>query len=521
MSEPPVAVSEQTRPAGVATGPAGRWGILGVVGLAQLMVVLDATIVNIALPSAQRALAFSNADRQWVVTAYSLAFGGLLLLGGRLSDLFGRRRMLIIGLIGFAAASAVGGAATSFAILVIGRGAQGAFGALLAPAALSTLTVTFTDPAERGRAFGVYGAIAGAGGAVGLLLGGVLTEYLSWRWCLYVNVVLAVVAVTGAVRLLAPQPRNPEVSIDWPGTVLVGAGLVAVVYGLSEADTKGWGAPTTLALLAAGVVLLAAFVLTERRVRHPLLPLRIVLNRFRGGAYLAIGLSAIGIFGSFLFLTYYLQLTLRYSPVTTGLAFLPMIAGIILSSTVSSGALMPRIGPRPLVPAGLLAASGGLVLLATQLGLHTSYVSQILPALVLTGIGLGLVFGCAISAATYGTDRADAGVASALVNTNQQVGGSIGTALLNTLAASALASYLVTHGHSPLALAQAAVHSYTVGFWVSAGILAGSAVVCALVLPSGTLSLAASPPLPASPPEPVMQAVPAAVTTKEMNARDR
>jgi hypothetical protein len=305
------------------------------------------------------------------------------------------------------------------------------------------------------------------------------------------------------------------VRIDWPGTVLVGAGLVAVVYGLSEADTKGWGAPTTLALLAAGVVLLTAFVLTERRVRHPLLPLRIVLNRFRGGAYLAIGLSAIGIFGIFLFLTYYLQLTLRYSPVTTGLAFLPMIAGIILSSTVSSGALMPRIGPRPLVPAGLLAASGGLVLLATQLGLHTSYASQILPALVLTGIGLGLVFGCAISAATYGTDRADAGVASALVNTNQQVGGSIGTALLNTLAASALTSYLVTHGRSPLALAQAAVHSYTVGFWVSAAILAGSAVVCALVLPSGTLAPAATLS------EPPVQAQPAAVTTKEMNARGR
>jgi EmrB/QacA subfamily drug resistance transporter len=515
VSEPAVAAPDLSLPSSAAAAPARRWWILGVVGLAQLMVVLDATIVNIALPSAQRALAFSNADRQWVVTAYSLAFGGLLLLGGRLSDLYGRRRMLIIGLVGFAAASALGGAATSFAVLVIGRGAQGAFGALLAPAALSTLTVTFTDPAERGRAFGVYGAIAGAGGAVGLLLGGVLTEYLSWRWCLYVNVVLAVVAVTGAVRLLAPQPRDPDVRIDWPGTVLVGAGLVAVVYGLSEADTKGWGAPTTLALLAAGVVLLTAFVLTERRVRHPLLPLRIVLNRFRGGAYLAIGLSAIGIFGIFLFLTYYLQLTLRYSPVTTGLAFLPMIAGIILSSTVSSGALMPRIGPRPLVPAGLLAASGGLVLLATQLGLHTSYASQILPALVLTGIGLGLVFGCAISAATYGTDRADAGVASALVNTNQQVGGSIGTALLNTLAASALTSYLVTHGRGPLALAQAAVHSYTVGFWVSAAILAGSAVVCALVLPSGTLAPAATLS------EPPVQAQPAAVTTKEMNARGR
>src|SRR6201997_3506311 len=245
-----------------------RWWILGVVGLAQLMVVLDATIVNIALPSAQRALGFSNADRQWIVTAYSLAFGGLLLLGGRLSDLIGRRTMLIIGLIGFASASALGGAASSFAILVIGRGAQGAFGAMLAPAALSTLTVTFTDPAERGRAFGVYGAIAGAGGAVGLLLGGVLTEYLSWRWCLYVNVILAAVAVAGAVRLLTPQPRDPSVQIDWPGTVLVAAGLVSVVYGLSEADTAGWGAPATLALLTAGVVLLVAFVLVEQRVAH-------------------------------------------------------------------------------------------------------------------------------------------------------------------------------------------------------------------------------------------------------------
>src|SRR5882762_7194315 len=329
-----------------------RWWILGVVGLAQLMVVLDATIVNIALPSAQRALGFSNADRQWVVTAYALAFGGLLLLGGRLSDLVGRRTMLIIGLVGFAAASAVGGAATSFAVLVIGRGAQGAFGALLAPAALSTLTVTFTDPAERGKAFGVYGAIAGAGGAVGLLLGGVLTEYLSWRWCLYVNVVLALLAVAGAVRLLANQPRDTKVYLDPAGTILVVAGLVGVVYGLSEAEIKGWGAPTTIALLAGGVVLLAAFVLVERRVPHPLLPLRTVLNRFRGGSYLAIGLSAVGLFGVFLFLTYYLQLVLRYSPVATGLAFLPMIAALIATSTTVSAVLLPRFGPRTLIPAG-------------------------------------------------------------------------------------------------------------------------------------------------------------------------
>jgi EmrB/QacA subfamily drug resistance transporter len=486
-----------------------RWWILGVVGLAQLMVVLDATIVNIALPSAQRALGFSNVDRQWVVTAYALAFGGLLLLGGRLSDLFGRRRMLIIGLVGFGAASALGGAATSFAILVIGRGAQGAFGALLAPAALSTLTVTFTDPADRGKAFGVYGAIAGAGGAVGLLLGGVLTEYLSWRWCLYVNVILAAIAVAGAVRLLVSQPRDPGVRIDWPGTVLAVAGLVAVVYGLSEAATKSWSAPETIVLLVAGVVLLAAFVLVEQRVAHPLLPLRIVLNRFRGGAYLAIGLSAIGVFGVFLFLTYYLQLTLAYSPVKSGVAFLPMIAALVAASTISSRVL-PRVGPRPLLPLGMLIAAGGLAILAAQLGLRTSYLDWILPAQLLLGVGLGVVFGCALNTATYGSGAADAGVASALVNTNQQVGGSIGTALLNTIAASALTSYLVTHGHSSLALADAAVHSYVVAFWVSAGIFAASAVVCALVLPSGTLAPAAGQAAP-----------PVTVTKEEMSVRDR
>jgi EmrB/QacA subfamily drug resistance transporter len=511
MSEPVAAVPEQDRPSGAAAASARRWWILAVVGLAQLMVVLDATIVNIALPSAQRALGFSIADRQWVVTAYSLAFGGLLLLGGRLSDLLGRRRMLIIGLVGFAASSALGGAATGFAILVIARGAQGAFGALLAPAALSTLTVTFTDPAERGRAFGVYGAIAGAGGAVGLLLGGFLTEYLSWRWCLYVNVVLAVFAVAGAVRLLASQPRDPSVHIDWPGTVLVGAGLVAVVYGFSEAEVKSWSAPETIGLLVAGVVLLAAFVLVERRVQHPLLPLRIILNRFRGGAYLAIGLSAIGVFGIFLFLTYYLQLTLAYSPVKSGLAFLPMIVMIVLTSTTSSGVLMPRFGPRPLIPAGLVLVAGGMVLLATQLGLHTSYPGQILPALLLTGAGLGLVFGCALNTATYGAGAADAGVASALVNTNQQVGGSIGTALLNTIAASALTSYVLAHGRGPLVLAQAAVHSYIVAFWVAAAILAASAVVCWLVLPRGTLTPAA----------PQAAAPPVVVTKEEMTARDR
>jgi EmrB/QacA subfamily drug resistance transporter len=461
-----------------------RWWILAVTGLAQLMVVLDATIVNIALPSAQRDLAFSNADRQWVVTAYSLAFGGLLLLGGRLSDLVGRRRTFLIGLVGFAAASALGGASVSFAMLVIARAVQGAFGALLAPSALSILTTTFTEPSERGKAFGVYGAIAGSGGAVGLLLGGVLTEYLSWRWCLYVNVVLAMVALVGALRLLVNQPRNPDVRLDIPGSVLAVAGLVSFVYGMAEAATSSWGAPLTVALIVCGVVLLTVFVVVEGRVKHPLLPMRVVLNRFRGGSYLAIGLTAIALFGIFLFLTYYLQLTLHFSPVKSGLAFLPSIGMVMVASTVSTAVLLPRIGPRPLVPLGMLVAAGGAALLR-QLGLHTSYASGILPGLILVGLGLGLVFGCAINTATFGSRREDAGVASAMVNTSQQVGGSIGTALLNSIAASAVASYVLAHGRAPGVLAEAAVHSYVVAFTVVLGIFVFAAIVTAAVLPSG------------------------------------
>jgi EmrB/QacA subfamily drug resistance transporter len=464
-----------------------RWLILSVVCLGQLMVVLDATVVNIALPTAQHDLAFSNADRQWVVTAYSLAFGGLLLLGGKLSDLIGRKRMLIFGMIGFALASAFGGAAQNFTMLLIGRAVQGGFGAMLAPAALSTLTVTFTNPAERGKAFGVFGAIAGAGGAIGLLLGGVLTEYLSWRWCLYVNVVFAVIAVTAAMRLLQRDHPNTDTHLDPLGTFFVVAGLVCVVYGFSEADTSSWTAPLTLGLLVAGVVLLVLFVLTERRVTHPLLPLRIVLDRFRGGAYLAVGLSAIGMFAIFLFLTYYLEEILRYSPVITGVAFLPMIGALVIASTSSSALLMPRIGPRILVTVGLIVAAGGLAILAAGLTPTSSYPAVILPSLLVMGAGLGLVFSAAINTATYGADQTDAGVASAMVNTCQQVGGSIGTALLNTIAANALSSYLVSHGHSLPAQAEGAVHSYVVAFWVAAGIFAGAAVVCGLVLRSGVL----------------------------------
>ena len=468
-----------------------RWWVLGVVGLAQLMVVLDATIVNIALPSAQRDLAFSNADRQWIITAYSLGFGSLLLLGGRLSDLTGRRRMFLIGLVGFAGASALGGASTGFAMLVLARAVQGAFGAMLAPAALSILTTTFREPAERGKAFGVYGAIAGSGGAVGLLLGGVLTEYLDWRWCLYVNVGLAVVALAGALRLLVDQPRDPDVRLDGPGTVLVIGGLVAFVYGMSEAEIRGWGSPLTVAFITGGVALLVAFVAIEARVAHPVLPLRVVLDRSRGGAYLAVGLTAIAVFGIFLFLTYYLQETLAFSPVLSGVAFLPMVAALMVGSTISTAALLPRVGPRPLIPAGMVVSAVGVALLR-EIGLHTSYGSGVLPGLLLVGFGLGLVFGCAINTSTAGARPEDAGVASAMVNTTQQVGGSIGTALLNTIAASAFSSFVSAHGRSPAALAAASVHSYVVSFTVVLGVFLAAAAATVLVLPSGAPATAAA-----------------------------
>jgi EmrB/QacA subfamily drug resistance transporter len=458
-----------------------RWLILAVLSVAQLMVVLDATVVNIALPSAQQALGFSDSSRQWVVTAYTLGFGSLLLLGGRLADLFGRKRTLITGLAGFAVASAVGGTAQSFTALVAARGVQGIFAALLAPAALSLLTTTFTDPQERGKAFGVFGAVAGAGAGIGLLLGGFLTEYLSWRWCLYVNLVFAAVAWTGALLFLSKHARSAKPRLDIPGMLTASAGLFALVYGFSEADRSGWSASSTLGFLAAGVALLAVFVFIQQRAAHPLLPLRIVAHRNRGGAYLAMLIASIGMFGVFLFLTYYLQQTLGYSPVTSGVAYLPMVGVLIATSTIASTMLLPRVGPRPLVVCGMLLAAAGMVVFA-QLGVHSTYAAHVLPGLIAVGLGLGLIFAPALSTATLGVNPADAGVASATVNTAQQVGGSLGTALLNTVATTATATVAAGKAASPAVAAQAAVHGYTTAFWWAAAIVAGGAVICGLLL---------------------------------------
>jgi EmrB/QacA subfamily drug resistance transporter len=477
---------------------ARRWLILAVLGLAQLMVVLDATIVNIALPTAQHALGFSDNDRQWIVTAYALAFGSLLLLGGRIADIFGRKRAFLIGLVGFAVASAVGGAATSFGMLAGARAFQGAFGALLAPAALSLLATTFTSPAERNKAFGIYGAIAGGGGAIGMLLGGVLTEYASWRWCLLVNLLFAAVAIAGGAVLLVHQKVTHRVKLDVPGAITVALSMFGLVYGFSNAPTHGWSSPMTWGFLAAGVVLLGVFTWLQTVVEHPLLPLRVILDRDRGGSYLAMFITGAGMFGVFLFLTYYLQETLSFSPVSTGLAFLPMIVVLATTASIATTMIVPRFGPKWPLTIGMLMAAGAMAYMA-QLTVSSSYAANVLPPLMIMGLGLGLVFAPAMNSATSGVETDDAGVASATVNTMQQVGGSIGTALLSTLAVSAVSAYIASHTPhitapiSPDAAAklkdalvsQATVHGYTTAFWWSAAIFAVGAVICGSLLRPG------------------------------------
>jgi EmrB/QacA subfamily drug resistance transporter len=474
-----------------------RWFVLAVVGLAQLMIVLDITVMNIALPSAQRALDFSNADRQWVITAYALAFGSLLLFGGRLGDLFGRKVTFLTGLVGFAVASAVGGASVSFVMLVVSRACQGAFGALLAPAALSVLTTTFSDPKERGRAFGVYGAIAGGGGLIGLLLGGVLTQYLSWRWCLYVNLLFAAVAAAGAALLLSSaRPSGGRTRLDVPGVLLVSGSMFCFVYGLANAATHSWHAPSAWGFLAAGAVFLAGFAAWQFRTPSPLLPPRVVLDRNRGGAFVTILIVGAAMFGLFLFLTYYLQTILRFSPVTTGVAFLPAIVMLILFGQLSNIVLMPRIGPKPLVAVGLLVAAAGMAWL-TGIGVHTSYASAVLGPLLVTGAGLGTTVPAAINTGTFGMAARDAGVASATINVGQQLGGSTGTALLNTVATSAAAAYFASHVSAAIASsaaargalqAAAAVHGYTTGFWWTACFFAGGAIIGGFLLRQGPLA---------------------------------
>ncbi|MFI0812769.1 MFS transporter [Streptomyces echinatus] len=466
------------------SGDANRWKALVFIALAQLMVVLDATIVNIALPAAQQDLGISDGNKQWVITAYALAFGGLLLFGGRIADLWGRKRTFVLGLIGFAAASALGGAATTGSMMFGARALQGVFGALLAPAALSLLAVMFTNPNERAKAFGIYGAIAGGGGAVGLILGGFLTEYLDWRWTFFVNIPFAVVAAAGAYFVIRePEGGRNRSPLDIPGVILSTLGLVSLVYGFTRAESDGWSDALTVSMFVASVVLLLAFVLVESRVKAPLLPLRVVTDRNRGGIYLSLGLAIIGMFGLFLFLTYYLQVVKGYSPVKTGFAFLPMVGGMITGSTQIGTRLMTRVPARLLMGPGFLVAGLGMLLL-TQLETDSSYGALLLPAMLLLGLGMGTAFMPAMSLATQGVQPRDAGVASAMVNTSQQVGGAIGTALLNTIASSATTSYVRDHvagatagPQQKLVQLQGLVHGYTAAIWFAVGILGLAALI--------------------------------------------
>src|SRR4051812_2513527 len=364
-----------------------RWLALVVIAVAQLIVVLDASIVNIALPSAQHALHISDANRQWVVTAYALAFGGLLLLGGRIADFVGRKRAFIIGLVGFGVASAIGGLAQNQGELFSARALQGAFAALMAPAALSLISVTFTEPKERAKAFGVYGGISGGGAALGLILGGVLTEYASWRWTLLVNTPIAIATAVAAAVLVHESRAEGKAKYDLPGVVTSTLGLVALVYGFTKANESGWSAGSTISLLTAAVVLLVSFVVIERRTAEPLLPPRVFTERNRAAAFLVSLLLGLALFGMFLFLVYYMQGTLHYSALRSGLAFLPFSAGIVVAAGLASG-LLPRIGPRPLMVGGTAMAAAGMAWF-TQIKVDSSFTVGVLPAEIVMSLGMG------------------------------------------------------------------------------------------------------------------------------------
>ena len=466
-----------------------RWKALAVIAIAQLMVVLDASIVNIALPSIQVDLGISDADRQWVITAYTLAFGGFLLLGGRIADFQGRKRMFIVGLIGFAAASFLGGISTSAEMLFGARALQGLFGALLAPAALALITVTFTDSKERAKAFGVFGGISGAGAAIGLVVGGILTEYLSWHWCLLVNVPVAIVAVLLALRFVHESRATGNTKYDIPGAIIGTAGLLSLVYGITQAQSQGWNGTTTLSFMGLGVLLLIVFIVVESRSTHPLLPLRILENRNRGGAYLASFFVGVGMFAMFLFLTYFFQGILGYTPLQAGLLFLPFSAGVILSAGLAAQ-LMPRFGPRWVTAGGFGLALVGMLLL-TRMTPETVYVSQILPAMLLISIGMGLIFVPLSAVSLFAIGNHDAGVASAVLNTSQQIGGSIGIAFLNTVATSATTAYIVANnleGPTPDAL----VSGFTRGFAWGAAILAFAGILWVVLVNMSKKDMAAN-----------------------------
>ena len=465
-----------------------RWRTLFVVAISQLMIVLDSSIMNIAIPSAKVDLGISDANQQWVITAYTLAFGSLLLLGGRIGDYMGRKKIFLVGLVGFAAASALGGIASTQGLLFASRALQGVFGALLAPAALAIISVTFTVPAERAKAFGVIGAISGGGAAIGLILGGTLTEFFSWRWCLGVNTPIAIVAALLAIKYVRESKAEGNNTYDIPGVFTATAGLFSLTYGFNEAATKGWSSSSTISFLVAAVVLLVIFVVIEMKVANPLMPLRVVTERNRGGSYLGSLVVGAGLFSMFLFLGLYLQVILGYTPLKSGFAFLPFTAGIIVFAGIASQ-LLPRVGPRPLMVPGLIAAGAGMLMIS-RITPETSYTTHVLPALLIMSSGMALVFIPLTSTSLHGVSSHDTGVASAMLNTSQQIGGSLGTALLNTVAATATTTFAAANSQlGDKLMPFAMTHGFTVAFKFSAVLLFVGAVVLFFFINVGKDSL--------------------------------
>jgi len=489
---------------------------LTVIALAQLMIVLDVTIVNVSLPHVQRALGFSGSSLEWVVNAYALTFGALLLLGGRLGDLLGRRSLFVVGVLLFAGASLAGGFATSEAWLIAARCAQGAGAAVIAPTALALLTTTFAEGTSRNKAMGVYAATSAAGNSVGLLLGGVLVTYVSWRWVFFVNVPVGILLALLAPRVFAASRRMAG-HFDLPGALTGSAGLGLLVYGISHAatDSRGvshWGDATTIGALAAAVVLLLAFVLIEWRSSHPLMPLRIFADRNRCGAYLIVLSVVTAMFGIFFFLTIFMQTVWGYSALRSGEAYLPMALTVVLVATLSSR-LVARLGARPLLLAGTVLVAAGMFWLS-RLTAQGSYLSEILGPMLVLAAGLGLTFPANNLTALAGTDDRDAGLAASLLNIGQQIGGAIGLAVLGTVAWSAVATSLrrqaaaaahaaaqlgqsLTQGSAKNVALQMRDHALQVGFArgfeVAAGIAALAIVVVLVVIrPRQTSALADS-----------------------------
>ena len=469
-----------------STSPTGpdplRWKALVVLAVAQFMVVLDASIVNVALPSIQRDLDFTDESLQWVVNAYTLAFGGFLLLGGRAADLFGRRRVFMLGLGLFSVASLVGGFATTSEWLILARGVQGLGAAIVAPAALSIVTTTFTEGAERNKALGIWGALAGAGGAVGVLLGGMLTEWAGWEWVLFVNVPIGVAAAVVAPRFVRESHGHEKTSMDIAGATLVTAGLVVLVYALVDAESAGWGSTQTIGLIALSLVLLLAFLWVEGKlVKHPVMPLGIFRNRNVASADSVALLVGASLFSMFFFISLYLQQVLGFSALDAGLAYLPLAFTIIVSAGMASQ-LVTRVGPKPILVLGLVLTAIGL-LLFTQISPDGTFLGDVLIPSIVVAAGLGFSFVPLTITAVAGVTHNEAGLASGLINTAQQVGGALGLAILSSIANSRISHVLGDGPPDPTAVPKAMTEGFQLAFAVGAGFALIGVVIALIAVP--------------------------------------